>query len=476
MLMPALGGPARRVASGEMWSISVEGSPLLAWTPDSRNVLFTTLRAGQLPGASYGLHRLALATGTVEDLGLANDTLDYDTSPAVSPDGRWLAFTRFTRTGRLNRVMLQRLKPGFVPDGAAVPAPDLAPDIHHALHWSPAGDRLWFTNSTQLFEWTLSSSPLPVFTLGPRFTRSAMSIAVTATGARAVFVERSTDRDLLALQLDPSRHSALGEAAPVAQSTTVEYHPRISPDGKALAFVSDRSGAREVWLANRDGSEPRQLTRLGQLIVGFPRWSPDGRYIAFHSAAPDEPRVIYRVDVESGATQRLFNGCCPGGWSADGKSLYVTELGEINYVARVDVEKGTRERLVEGETATESADGQFLLFARSRESGYFRWPLSAASGQAAAERLVVDYTTANGANGGIAPVREGFYYIALADDATPRAIRFYDYASRATHDVAPVPPSVAIGLTVSPDGTELVYAAAAAAEADIVVLDFLRHD
>jgi Tol biopolymer transport system component/DNA-binding winged helix-turn-helix (wHTH) protein len=471
MVMPALGGAASKVASGEMWSVSVEGTPLLAWTPDGRQLLFTRLRDGQPPGASYGLHRLTLATGAVEDLGLENETLHYDTSPAVSPDGRWLAFTRYTRTGRLNRVMLQRLEAGYVPVGAPEPAPDIAPDIHHSLHWNPSSDRLWFTDTTQLFEWRLGSSPRSVVALGARFTNAALSIVATTTGARAVAIEHQQNRDLFALKVDPATHEALGEAEPRAESTTVEYHPRISPDGKTLAFVSDRSGAREIWLANRDGTNPRQLTRLGQLIVGFPRWSPDGRYIAFHSSsATDDSRVIYRVTVESGATERLFKGCCPGGWSADSKYLYVTELGDINYIARVNVKTGARERLVQGATATESVDGRYLLFSRG-PSGYWRWPLHAASGHAEAEQLVSDYKPSSAANGGIAPVHDGFYYVATAEDATPRAIRFYDYARGEVKTVALVPPSTGIGLTVAPDGSEVLYAATGQPQADLVLLE-----
>jgi Tol biopolymer transport system component/DNA-binding winged helix-turn-helix (wHTH) protein len=471
MLMPALGGEARKVAGGEMYSVSVEGTPLLAWTPDSRQLLFTTLRAGQPSRGSYGLHRLTLATGAVEDLGLDNDTLDYDTSPAVSRDGRWLAFTRFTRTGRLNRVVLQRLGPGYAPAGAPEPAPDISPDIYHSLHWNPNSDRLWFTDGTQILEWRLGGSPRSAVTLGARFTRSALSIVATATGARAAVVEHHQNSELFALHLDPSTHRAIGEAEPRAESTTIDYHPRISPDGKTLAFVSDRSGAREIWLANRDGTNPRQLTRVGQLIVGYPRWSPDSRYIAFHSSAPGRSRVIYRVEVESGATKLLFDGCCPGGWSADRQHLYVTAIGDVNYIERVNIETGARERLVEGETATESHDGKFLLFSRARDPGYFRWPLHAASGHADAERLVADYMTSSAAIGGIAPVVDGFYYVAVTEDATPRAIRFYDYASSEAQDVAAVPPSTAIGLTVSPEGNELLYAAIGEPQANLVLLE-----
>jgi Tol biopolymer transport system component len=255
-----------------------------------------------------------------------------------------------------------------------------------------------------------------------------------------------------------------------AQSTEVDYHPRISPDGRTLAFISGRGGARDIWLANPDGTNARQLTRVGQLVVGYPRWAPDSKSIAFHSSAPSEPRVIYRVDVESGATTRLFNGCCPGGWSADGRSLYVTAIGDVNYIERIDIKTGERERLIEGETGTESADGQFLLYSKGRERGYFRWPLSSASGTGEETRLVEDYAPSLG---GIAPVADGFYYVGLTDDSTPRAIRFYSYAGGEAWDVAEVPARMAIGLTVTGDGREVLYAAIGGSpEADILLLDF----
>ena len=113
-----------------------------------------------------------------------------------------------------------------------------------------------------------------------------------------------------------------------------------------------------------------------------------------------------------------------------------------------------------------------MLFSREREPGYFRWPLHAASGHAEAERLVPDYTTSSAAIGGLAPVVDGFYYVAVTEDATPRALRSYDYGRGEAKDVAIVPPSTAIGLTVSPDGAELLYAATGEPQADINLLEF----
>jgi hypothetical protein len=135
----------------------------------------------------------------------------------------------------------------------------------------------------------------------------------------------------------------------------------------------------------------------------------------------------------------------------------------------VDLGTGQRKRLIEGVTATESVDGEFLLYAKSLERGYFRWPLHTGSG-GRSEKLVDDYIPSRG---GLAPVADGFYYIGFTDDSVPRALRFYDYARGEAKDVAPVPPGTAIGLSVTADGSEVLYAAVGGTpEADIVLLEF----
>lgn len=469
MVTPVLGGGAARVYTGKTRWISVEGSPVVAWAPGGR-LLFAAQKHGASDDGRYGLHRLDLATGIAETIALEDEESHFTTSPAVSSDGQWLAFARYTLSQRLNQIMVQRLGPDLVPVGSPEPVEGLDPDIYHSLHWSPSGDRLWFANSHSIFEWPLGGSPEAVHTLGAPFTSGSMSIVPRANGARVAVVVRHSDDDLFALRVDPVTHAAIGAAQVRAKSSGLDLHPRVSPDNKTLAFVSDRSGSREIWLADLDGSNARKLTSLGQLVVGYPRWSPDGKFIVFHSSAPNEPRVIYRVDVESGVTLRLFNGCCPGGWSLDGRSLYVTEIADINYVARVDVATGRRERLIEGETAIESEDGEFLLYAKTREPGYFRWPLNAASGTAEAVRLVGDYRPSRG---GLAPVADGFYYIGLtADFVDARALRFYDYSLGEARDVAPVPTRTSIGLTVTSDGREVLYAGIdGAPEADILLVE-----
>ena len=119
----------------------------------------------------------------------------------------------------------------------------------------------------------------------------------------------------------------------------------------------------------------------------------------------------------------------------------------------------------------ESSDGRYLLYSKVREPGIFRRRRDAPR-DAPEERLVDDYTPTLG---GIVPVAAGVFYLWHTPGGMPRAFRFYDYAERAAHDVAAAPSSIGLGLTVSPDGRELLYSANGnASGSDLVLFEFDR--
>lgn len=77
-----------------------------------------------------------------------------------------------------------------------------------------------------------------------------------------------------------SLDSAGGLARPLMTGLAFEANPVFSPDGKQFAFLSDRSGANNLWIANVDGSDPRQLSQDdGAVLWTGPSWSPDGEYV-----------------------------------------------------------------------------------------------------------------------------------------------------------------------------------------------------
>jgi Tol biopolymer transport system component len=82
----------------------------------------------------------------------------------------------------------------------------------------------------------------------------------------------------------------------------------VAPDGR-IGFVSNRTGAWQVWVMNADGSDQRQLT-FDHGTLGYASWTPDGLGILFHRQV-DEHWQLFRVDVATGKVSRL-------GFPADG--------------------------------------------------------------------------------------------------------------------------------------------------------------
>jgi dipeptidyl aminopeptidase/acylaminoacyl peptidase len=90
-------------------------------------------------------------------------------------------------------------------------------------------------------------------------------------------IDRSTDKTNSSLWLVPASG---GEPKRLTTAPGTNNHPRWSPDGKTIAFVSSRGGSSQVWLLPIDGGEPRELTK-SPIDVSGPIWSPKGDKIAF---------------------------------------------------------------------------------------------------------------------------------------------------------------------------------------------------
>ncbi len=95
----------------------------------------------------------------------------------------------------------------------------------------------------------------------------------------------------------------------------------FSRDGKWVAYVSYPDGA--LWRSAIDGSQRLQLSPA-TLHASLPRWSPDGKRIAFMCSQPNQPERIFIVDADGGAPQQITNGkdgAYDPTWSPDGNSL-----------------------------------------------------------------------------------------------------------------------------------------------------------
>lgn len=122
----------------------------------------------------------------------------------------------------------------------------------------------------------------------------------------------------------------------IAEGLAWEVQPRFSPDGRRIAFTSDRGGGDNIWVMNADGSDKRQLTREDFRLLYQPSWSPDGQFIAAKKHFTTGRSLgtgeiwLYHVSGGSGqvvvkrASEQLQKELGEPAFSPDGKRIYYT--------------------------------------------------------------------------------------------------------------------------------------------------------
>lgn len=185
-----------------------------------------------------------------------------------------------------------------------------------------------------------------------------------------------------------------GTPTRIAEGLAWEVQPRFSPDGRRIAFTSDRGGGDNIWIMNRDGSDKKQVTKEKFRLLNQPSWSPDGRYIIakkhFTTGRSLGTGEIWVYHVSGGAGVVLVKK--PNEqhqkelgepiYAPDGKSLYytrnITPGGRFIYaqdsntdlfnIEEYDLESGEVTTAVSGlggsVRPTPSPDGKSIAFVR----------------------------------------------------------------------------------------------------------------
>ena len=234
-----------------------------------------------------------------------------------------------------------------------------------------------------------------------------------------------------------------------------EFTASYSPDGERIAFESSRSGWSEIWIADRDGSHPRQITHLKGSVASFPRWSPDGRRIVFHSRQKIYA-TLYIAEIATGRVREMnydaVNDTAPS-WSRDGKWIYfASQRTQALQIWKVPAEGGRAVQVTTrgGFAPLESPDGRFVLYTRQ---GYGIWRLPVSGGE---EQQIIPDTVA-GAGSAYAPVSGGVYFVRDQATGKEEELVFFGYGSGRYTKVAGIARPVYLGLAISPSDGRFVY-------------------
>jgi imidazolonepropionase-like amidohydrolase/Tol biopolymer transport system component len=233
-----------------------------------------------------------------------------------------------------------------------------------------------------------------------------MSVDVSPRGDELVF---DLLGDIYALPI------AGGEAKPLTQGVAWDMQPRYSPDGKSIAFTSDRGGGDNLWVMKRDGTDPQPVTQEKFRLLNSPNWSPDSQYLVgrkhftsrrslgagemwlYHRSGGEGVQLTERPTEQKDVGEPVF--------SPDGKYLYFSQdvtpgkvfeynkdaNTQIYAIQRLNLETREIEPFVSGPGGsvrpTPSPDGKSLAFVRRVRNKSVLHVADVASG---AERALFD--------------------------------------------------------------------------------------
>ena len=191
-----------------------------------------------------------------------------------------------------------------------------------------------------------------------------------------------------------------GEAKRIIGGLSFESQPKFSPDGKKIAFISDRSGAENLWLADADGSNPKSLTKGRNQMFLSPSWTADSNYVIasrsgdaigtfalwmYHkdggtgvTIGPPDPPLQQPGGPPQPPRQNKFGGVA----SPDGRFIYYARrTGAFNYnaqfpiwqIVRFDRETSETDKITNAQGSAMrpalSPDGKKLVYATRYETG-----------------------------------------------------------------------------------------------------------
>jgi serine/threonine protein kinase len=392
IIVPQRGGRERVLAELDASSITqrqLDGHQL-AWTPDSKWIACSCpiprrRDQGAFGGGNFwGLFLFSLETAEKKELTSPPEFTIGDTSPAFSPDGRFLVFTRI---GDDTGLFVQRLSKGYGPLGEPERIRSDNP-WNTGAAWLPDGREIVFASGTSrddpsLWRTAVGTNGVPRRIQGLE-SRASMP-AIPKQGGRLAFMISRNDSNIWRVDLaEPGRMQS--PPAKFIASTQWDFCPVYSPDGRKIAFMSRRSGTQEIWVADHDGSNALQVTTLRRTDVGGPTFSPDGSRIAFH-AATKEGWNIFVVQATGGPAKRLTS--MPGAqmlpsWSRDGRSIYFIYYrvagGEI-WNMPAEGGEAVHLPLKEGDGVFESPDGKSLYIQRGTSGNRSIWKAPVGGGE-----------------------------------------------------------------------------------------------
>ena len=335
------------------------------------------------------------------------------------------------------------------------------------LSWMPDGKEMIISEDGKLIRVSMddgTKQELPV-TAGMYATQPSVSpvgniIAFTRNTIRYPDLFRFNIGDSKKKDLQPER---------IISSSMVEINGKISPEGKRVAFISNRSGSNQIWISDINGANAIPITPVSDTDPPHPFWSPDGLFLVYEDAVTG----IDIVSSSGGSPVKIskMNNYLPR-FSADGKSIYFCSNNNRadNQIWKVSKDGSNAVQITKngGEAAFESPDGKWVYYSRywtQGKEGIFKMPVEGGEEQVVVNKPVyrdVWILTTN-----------GIYYRSLNGEKSE--LFFYDFTGNKTTKITDFNYHTTVPyFDVSPKENWILIAQSEETESDIMLIENFR--
>jgi Tol biopolymer transport system component len=400
------------------------------------------------------------------------DTLG-DSCVALSPDAGSLVFCRCSHMGGwLADIYVVKLATQLQPIADPQRLVPGHPLYVNGITWTRTGTEIVFGANRPDFAEAIWRLPVPNPSGSPAsevYVGSAQWPSAARLSSHLAF-SRVTGAGLNIWRLGITGvGKAHGQPALLIESTRGDFAPRYSPDGKRIAFESNRTGNLEIWTCNSEGRDCQQLTNIGTAFTGLPSWSPDGKQVAFYSRVGEKSHIFVTGADGTRLRQITFgdsNELMPR-WSRNGEWIYFSSSAtKPVQIWKISPQGGTPVQVTSngGFASLESPDGQWLYYTKNEAADTSLWKVATGGGEEVQVLPSVHFHNFDVTSDGIYFL-EGWGW----RTAQPTTLRFQGNGGQIS-TVAHLPQGY-VGLSVSPDRKWIVFTANKAATSELIMIE-----
>jgi Tol biopolymer transport system component len=361
----------------------------------------------------------------------------FDTRPRISPDGKSLSFHRGTRS--IQNIYVQ-----------AINAPDSSKQVTHGKNrkmshqWSPNGNSLLFDSNTRGDKnlWLVNLNTLQIENLGAKDGQHPM---LSNDGKIFAYQEARYQANLWQHNLKT------GATSQLIASPKYDNNPAYAPDGKSIAFATNKHGYSAIWLYDLVIQQQRLLLSIPDKSLLSPQWSPSGEKLLF-SVISEQGYQCFEMILKTGGYKKIKYDNTP-----ITNCIYVNEKnilaiskpeGQASQLISL-LEDGSSVQLTQdGASRVRILDNQTYIFSRSDQKGLFQYSVY----KQQTKVFIADYPRTFFEFWEIR--NKKLYYIHWEEN---NQLWIYDFASQ-SHQKVLDSVNIAVGeiMSVSPDETHIV--------------------